>query len=64
MGVARRAWRQRNPGLDPLAAAVAAGGNVGSAFGDDSPLARVGRWVLVAVCASVVLVAVLALRRA
>ena len=64
MGVARQAWRRRNPGVDPLAAAVEAGANVGSAFGNDSRLARVGRWVLVAVCAFVVVVAVLALRRA
>lgn len=56
MGVARRAWRRRHPGVDPLAAAKEAGANVGSPFGDNSRTARVGRWVLVAVCAAVVLV--------
>lgn len=64
MGLVRRAWRRRHPGLDPLEAATAAGGNVGDAFGDDSMVARVGRWVLVVVCAAVTLVTVLALRRA
>ena len=64
MGLARRAWRRRHPGLDPLVAATEAGANVGSPFGDDSRLGRVGRWVLVLVCASVTLVMVLALRRA
>ena len=64
MGTARRAWRRRNPDADPLQAAVESGANVGSALGNDSRLARVGRWVLVAVCAFVTLVMVLALRRA
>ncbi|GGM97310.1 hypothetical protein GCM10009721_25350 [Terrabacter tumescens] len=64
MGVARRAWRRRHPGVDPLEAATAAGGNVGDAFGNDSRAAQVGRWVLVVVCAAVTLVMVLALRRA
>lgn len=64
MGTARRAWRERNPGVDPLAAAVESGANVGSAFGNDSRVARFGRWLLVAVCAAVTLVMVLALRRA
>lgn len=64
MGVARRAWRQRHPGVDPLAAAGEAGGNVGSAFGDDSRVGRFGRWLLVAVCAAITVVMALALRRA
>lgn len=64
MGLARRAWRRRHPGVDPLEAAAVAGSNVGHAFGDDSRVARVGRWVLVVVCALVTLVMVLALRRA
>lgn len=64
MGTARRAWRARNPGVDPLTAAVESGANVGSAFGDESRVGRVGRWVLVVVCAAVTLVMVLALRRA
>src|SRR6478609_2091736 len=37
---------------------------VGIAFGDDSRVGRFGRWLLVAVCAFVTLVMVLALRRA
>ncbi len=64
MGTARRAWRARNPGVDPLAAAVESGANVGSAFGDQSRVGRVGRWLLVAVCAFVTIVMALALRRA
>lgn len=63
MGTARRAWRARNPGADPLQAAVASGANVGSALGDDSRTGRVGRWILVVVCAAVLLVSVLALTR-
>ena len=63
MGVARRAWRRHHPGVDPLTAAKAAGANVGSALGDDSRPARVGRWVLVAVCGAVVLVSVFSLVR-
>ncbi len=63
MGMARRAWRARNPGLDPLQAANASGANVGSALGDDSATGRMGRWILVAVCAAVVLVCLLALTR-
>ena len=64
MGLARRSWRERNPGVDPLAAAKESGANVGSAFGDDSRLARIGRWVLVVVCAVVAVVMALALGRA
>lgn len=64
MGTARRAWRSRNPGVDPLTAAVESGANVGSAFGDGSRVGRFGRWLLVAVCAMVTLVMILALRRA
>ncbi|MER7073632.1 hypothetical protein [Terrabacter sp. NPDC000476] len=64
MGTARRAWRDRNPGVDPLAAAVESGANVGSAFGDQSRVGRFGRWLLVAVCAFVTIVMALALRRA
>ena len=64
MGTARRAWRERNPGVDPLAAAVESGANVGSAFGDQSRVGRFGRWLLVAVCAAVTIIMVLALRRA
>jgi hypothetical protein len=64
MGTARRDWRRRNPGVDPRTAAVESGANVGSAFGDDSRVGRFGRWLLVAVCAFVTLVMVLALRRA
>ncbi|GAA1965137.1 hypothetical protein GCM10009817_01150 [Terrabacter lapilli] len=64
MGLARRAWRRRHPGIDPLAAAVGSGANVGSAFGNGSAAARFGRWLLVAVCALVTVVMVLALRRA
>lgn len=64
MGLARRGWRRRHPGVDPLAAAAGSGADVGSAFGDDSRLARFGRWLLVLVCAFVTLVMVLALRRA
>ena len=63
MGTARRAWRARNPGLDPLEAATRSGANVGSALGDDSATGRIGRWILVAVCAAVVLVCILALTR-
>ncbi|MEO6956541.1 MAG: hypothetical protein ABI137_07350 [Antricoccus sp.] len=58
MGVARRGWRRRHPGVDPLTAAKEASANVGSPFGDNSRTARVGRWVLVAVCAAVVFVCV------
>jgi hypothetical protein len=64
MGTARRAWRERNPGVDPLAAAMESGANVGSAFGNESRVGRFGRWLLVVVCAAVTLVMVLALRRA
>ena len=46
MGTARRAWRRRNPGVDPRTAAVESGANVGSAFGDDSRVGRFGRWLL------------------
>ena len=63
MGTARRAWRARNPGVDPLQAATASGANVGSALGDDSATGRIGRWILVAVCAAVVAVSALALTR-
>lgn len=62
MGVARRAWRQRNPGVDPLAAAHEAGANVGSAFGNDSWPARLGRWVLVLLSALVAVASAVALR--
>jgi hypothetical protein len=62
MGVARRAWRRRNPGVDPLAAAHAAGANVGSAFGNDSWPARIGRWTLVLVSAVVAVASGVALR--
>ena len=61
MGLRRRSWRQRHPGVDPLAVAKAQHANVGSAFGDDSRLARVFRWVLVVVCAVVGLLALLTL---
>lgn len=64
MGTARRAWRHRNPGVDPLVAAVESGANVGSAFGNQSRVGRFGRWLLVAVCALVTIVMILALRRA
>ncbi|MDN5766648.1 MAG: hypothetical protein L0H96_13995 [Humibacillus sp.] len=63
MGVARRDWRRHHPGVDPLSAAREAGANVGSPLGDDSRPARIGRWVLVAVCGAVVLVSVLSLIR-
>jgi hypothetical protein len=63
MGTARRAWRARNPGLDPLQAATRSGANVGSALGNDSPTGRIGRWILGAVCAAVVLVCLIALTR-
>ena len=63
MGVARRDWRPRHPGVDPLTPVKKAGANVGSPFGNDSRTARVGRWVLVAVCAVVMLVSVLSLIR-
>ena len=63
MGTARRAWRARNPGVDPLQAATGSGANVGSALGDDSATGRIGRWILVVVCAAVVLVCLLALTR-
>ncbi|TQM64117.1 hypothetical protein [Humibacillus xanthopallidus] len=63
MGLARQAWRARNPGIDPLEAAVTSGANVGSALGDDSATGRIGRWILAGVCAAVVLVCVLALTR-
>ena len=46
MGTARRAWRHRNPGVDPLVAAVESGANVGSAFGNQSRVGRFGRWLL------------------
>ncbi|MDV3220331.1 hypothetical protein [Intrasporangium sp.] len=62
MGVARRAWRRRNPGVDPLAAAHEAGANVGSAFGNDSWSARLGRWVLVLLSALVAVASTVALR--
>lgn len=64
MGVARRRWRRRHPGVDPLEAARASGANVGSAFGNDSWPARLGRWLLVLVSAFLVLVCVLSVRRA
>lgn len=63
MGFARRGWRRRHPGVDPLVAAIEAAANVGSPLGDDSRSARIGRWVLVTVCAAVVLVSVLSLLR-
>ena len=63
MGAARRAWRARNPGVDPLQAATGSGANVGSALGNDSATGRIGRWILVAVCAAVVLICILALTR-
>lgn len=61
MGVRRRAWRQRHPGVDPLEVARKQNANVGSALGNDSRFARGFRWVLVAVCAIVVLFALVAL---
>lgn len=63
MGLRRRAWRRRHPGVDPLTAARQVGANVGSPLGDGSRSARIGRWVLVTVCAAVVLVSVLSLIR-
>ena len=63
MGLARRAWRARNPGVDPFVAALTSGANVGSPLGDDSVIARIGRWILIVVCAAVVVVCVLALVR-
>ncbi len=63
MGAARRAWRARHPGVDPLTAARESGADVGSALGTDSATGRIGRWILVAVCAAVVLVCILALTR-
>lgn len=59
MGRARRAWRLRHPGVDPLGVAEAVGANVGSAVGNGSLTARVGRWVLVLVCAFLVFVCTL-----
>ena len=63
MGTTRRAWRARHPGVDPLTAAQEAGADVGSALGTDSATGRIGRWILVAVCAAVVVVCILALTR-
>ena len=40
-----------------------AGADVGSALGTDSATGRIGRWILVAVCAAVVAVCILALTR-
>lgn len=64
MGMARRAWRRRHPGLDPLTVARQSGADVDSVFGDGSRTARAGRWLLVGVCAATDLIMVLALRRA
>lgn len=64
MGTARRAWRRRNPGTDPLEAAARSGANVGSPWGNDSLPARLARGVLVLVCALIVLVCAMALRNA
>lgn len=61
MGLRRRAWRQRHPGVDPLEVARAQNANVGSALGNDSGFARAFRWVLVVVCAVVGLFALVAL---
>lgn len=44
MGLRRRAWRQRHPGVDPLEVARSQHANVGSALCDDSAFARVFRW--------------------
>ncbi|GAB2738746.1 hypothetical protein [Sinomonas soli] len=51
MGTARRAWRQRHPDADPCAVAAEVGANVGDRLGNNSAAARIGRWVLVVVCA-------------
>lgn len=51
MGTARRAWRLRHPGADPAAVAAELGANVGDRLGNNSIGARIGRWVLVLVCA-------------
>lgn len=64
MGTARRAWRRRNPGADPLEEAAQAGANVGSAWGNDSLFARIARGGLLVVCALIVLVCALAVRNA
>lgn len=59
MGTARRAWRRRHPGVDPVAVARELGAKVGDPLGIDSFASRVGRWVVVLVCAFVVLISVL-----
>lgn len=64
MGTARRAWRRRNPGTEPLEAATQVGANVGSAWGNESLIARIARGVLLVVCALTVLVCALAVRNA
>jgi drug/metabolite transporter (DMT)-like permease len=51
MGTARRAWRRRHPGADPAVVAAELNANVGDRLGNNSVAARIGRWVLVLVCA-------------
>lgn len=48
MGLARRAWRARNPGVDPLSTVPSPTG--GSAYGPDTRAGSVGRWVLLVLC--------------
>lgn len=58
MGLARRAWRSRHPGIDPLSSVPSPTG--GSAFGPDTRTAAVGRAVLLVFCLLVGLVFVIA----
>lgn len=60
MGTARRAWQRRHPGVDPVVVARELRANVGDPLGNDSVGSRIGRWVLVGVCAFVVFICVLA----
>lgn len=48
MGLARRAWRRRHPGVDPLT--TVRSWTDGSPFGSDRRSAGVMRWVLLVVC--------------
>ena len=60
VGLARRAWRKRHPGVDPLAAERTTPSS-GSAFGPDTAFARVCRVVLLALCWGFAAICVVAL---
>ncbi|WP_295696483.1 phage holin family protein [Lapillicoccus sp.] len=59
MGLARRAWRLRHPGVDPLSTVPSPTG--GSAYGPDTRSASVGRWVIFVLCVLLGLLLVIAL---